>query len=151
MDTPLTAIHPPTDTAPPLTGTALLAAISTDIVAILRDRYGRGPLTAKAYALDDLLIVVTRDDGFTALEQTIMDHDEASLVVTMRRDFEHDMSKLYQGTIERLTGRTVLAFLSQSHVEPGITMETFFLDGPLDGFGVVDIVRPRRPRRPPPA
>ncbi len=151
MSAPPTDTPPPTDTAPPLAGAALLAAISTNIVAILRDHYGRGPLTAKTYALDDLIIVVTRDAGFTALEQTIMDHDEASLVVTMRRDFERDMSRLYQETIERLTGRTVLAFLSQSHVEPGITMETFFLDAPLAGFAAVEIVRPRRPRRPRPA
>jgi uncharacterized protein YbcI len=141
----------PTDTAPKLAGPALLAAISTSIVAILRDRYGRGPQTAKAYAVDDLLVVVTRDSGFTALEQTIMDHDEPSLVVTMRRAFEHDMTKLYTETIERLTARTVVAFLSQSHIEPGITMETFFLDAPLEGFGAVEIARPRRPRRPPPA
>jgi uncharacterized protein YbcI len=142
---------PPTDTAPLLSGAPLLAAISTNIVAILRERYGRGPMTAKTYAMDDLLVVVTRDRGFTALEQTIMDHDEPALVVTMRRDFEHDMTELYTETIERLTGRTVLAFLSQSHVEPGITMETFFLDAPVEGFAAVEMVKPRRPRRPPPA
>jgi uncharacterized protein YbcI len=140
-----------TESATPLAGAPLLAAISNSIVAILRDRYGRGPMTAKAYAMDDLIVVVTRDRGFTALEQTIMDHGEPSLVVTMRRDFERDMSKLYTETIERLTGRTVLAFLSQAHVEPGITMETFFLDAPLDGFAAVEMVKPRRPRRPPPA
>jgi uncharacterized protein YbcI len=141
----------PTDTAPPLAGAALLAAISTNIAAILRERYGRGPLTAKTYALDDLVVVVTRDDGFTALEQTIMDHDEPNLVVTMRRDFERDMAKLYSATIERLTGRTVLAFIGQVHVEPGITMETFCLDAPLEGFAAVDMVKPRMRRRSPPA
>jgi uncharacterized protein YbcI len=142
---------PPTESAPLLAGAPLLAAISTSIVAILRDRYGRGPMTAKTYAIDDLVVVVTRDRGFTALEQTIMDHDEPSLVVTMRRDFERDMTKLYTATIERLTGRTVLAFLSQAHVDPGITMETFFLDAPLEGFAAVEIAKPRRSRRPAPA
>jgi uncharacterized protein YbcI len=142
---------PPTDTAPQLTGAPLLAAISTHIVAILRDRYGRGPMTAKTYALDDLVVVVTRDEGFTALEQTIMDHDEPGLVVTMRRDFAHDMARHYTETIERLTQRTVLASLSQSHIEPGITMETFFLDAPLEGFAATEMVKPGRPRQRPPA
>ncbi len=141
----------PSDTTPFLSGPPLLAAISASIVTILRDRYGRAPLTAKTYAVDDLIVVVTRDGGFTALEQTIMDHDEASLVVTMRRDFERDIAKVYTETIERLTQRTVLAFLSQSHVEPGITMETFFVDAPLEGFAAVEMVRPRKRRRPPPA
>jgi uncharacterized protein YbcI len=139
------------ETAEPLTGPPLLAAISTSIVTILRERYGRGPLVAKTYALDDLVVVVTRDTGFTALEQTIMDNDEPGLVVSMRRDFERDMTELYTATIERLTGRTVVAFLNQTHVEPGITMEIFFLDEPLDGFGAVEMGKPRRPRRPPPA
>jgi uncharacterized protein YbcI len=141
----------PTDKTAPLDGAALLATISTSIVAILRERYGRGPLKAKTYAIDDLIVVVTRDSGFTALEQTIMDHDEPGLVVTMRRDFEHDVANLYTATIERLTGRTVLAILSQAHVDPGITMGTFFLDAPLDGFAAVELLKPRRPRRRPPA
>jgi uncharacterized protein YbcI len=133
---------PPTP-AVPLAGAALLAAISARIVAILRDRYGRGPMKAKTYSLDDLIVVVTRNSGFSALEQTIMDHDEAGLVVSMRRDFDRDMAKLYTETVERLTGRTVLAFLSQAHVEPDITMEIFFIDAPLEGFAAVEITKPR--------
>jgi hypothetical protein len=38
-----------------------------------------------------------------------------------------------------LPGRKVLAFLSQAHVEPDITMEIFFVDAPLEGFGAVEI------------
>ena len=32
--------------------------------------------------------------------------------------------------------------LSQAHVEPDITMEIFFVDGPLGGFGAVEITEP---------
>ena len=48
----------------------------------------------------------------------------------------------YKQTIEELTGRKVLAFLSQAHVEPDITMEIFFIDGPLEGFGAVEVTEP---------
>jgi hypothetical protein len=34
----------------------------------------------------------------------------------------------------------VLAFLSQAHVEPDITMEIFFTDKPIDGFGAIEII-----------
>ena len=104
----------PVVSSPPLAGGHLLAAISTSIVGILRDHYGRGPMKAKTYALDDIIVVVMRGSGFTPLEQTI----------------------------EELTGRKVLAFLSQAHVEPDITMEIFFVDGPLEGFGAVEITEP---------
>ena len=57
----------------------------------------------------------------------------------MRRDFQQMMGVQYQEAIEELTGRKVLAFLSQAHVDPDITMEIFFVDGPLDGFGAVEV------------
>jgi len=131
-----------TSAAGPLAGGHLLAAISTSIVGILREHYGRGPMKAKTYALDDIIVVVMRGSGFTALEQTIMDSGEPDRVIAMREDFQRVMAKLYRETVEELTGRRVLAFLSQAHVEPDITMEIFFVDGPLDGFGAVEITEP---------
>jgi uncharacterized protein YbcI len=126
-----------------LSGGELLAAISTSIVGILREHYGRGPMKAKTYALDDIIIVVMRGSGFTPLEKTIMDSGEPDRVIAMREDFQRVMAGRYSETIEKLTGRKVVAFLSQAHVEPDITMEIFFIDAPLDGFGAVEIIEPR--------
>jgi uncharacterized protein YbcI len=124
----------------PLGGGPLLAAISTRIVGILREHYGRGPMRAKTYALDDIITVVMRGSGFTALEQTIMDSGEPDRVVDMRHEFQGWMAKRYTEAIEELTGRKVVAFLSQAHVEPDITMEIFFIDEPLKGFGAVEMI-----------
>jgi uncharacterized protein YbcI len=126
----------------PLGGGKLLAAISNQIVAILREHYGRGPMKAKTYALDDLIVVVMRGSGFTSLEQTIMDSGEPDRVVAMRHDFQRMMTQRFTETIEELTGRNVVAFLSQAHVEPDITMEIFFIDGPLAGFGALELIEP---------
>lgn len=123
----------------PLSGGRLLAAISTSIVGILRDHYGRGPMKAKTYALDDIIVVVMRGSGFTPLDQTIMDSGEPDRVIAMREDFQRVMAARYKQVIKELTGRDVVAFLSQAHVEPDITMEIFFIDGPLSGFGAVEI------------
>jgi uncharacterized protein YbcI len=126
----------------PLGGGKLLAAISNSIVAILREHYGRGPMRAKTYALDDIIVVVMRGSGFTPLEQTIMNSGEPGRVVEMREDFQRVMQHQYKRTIEELTGRKVVAFLSQAHVEPDITIEIFFVDGPLPGFGAVEVTQP---------
>ena len=126
----------------PLAGGHLLTAISTSIVGILREHYGRGPMKAKTYALDDIIVVVMRGSGFTPLEQTIMDSGEPNRVIAMREDFQRVMEKRYKDTIEELTGRKVVAFLSQAHVEPDITIETFFVDGTIPGFGAVVITEP---------
>ena len=126
----------------PLAGGRLLAQISTSIVAILREHYGRGPMKAKTYALDDIIVVVMRGSGFTALEQTIMDSGQPGRVVAMREEFQSVMAERYKTTINQLTGRTVTAFLSQAHVDPDITVEMFFVDGPLPGFGAVEVIEP---------
>src|SRR5438477_13041431 len=126
----------------PLAGGHLLSAISTSIVGILREHYGRGPMKAKTYAIDDIIVVVMRGSGFTPLEQTIMNSGEPARVVAMREDFQRVMAASYKQVIEDLTGRKVVAFLSQAHVEPDITIETFFVDGTIPGFGAVEIVEP---------
>ena len=128
-----------------LAGGQLLAAISTNIVRILREHYGRGPMKAKTYALDDIIVVVMRGSGFTPLEKTILDSGEPERVIAMREDFQRVMAGRYRETIEELTGCKVVAFLSQAHVEPDITMEIFFIDRALPGFGAIEITDTDQP------
>ena len=122
-----------------LSGGELLSTISTRIVGLLRDHYGRGPMKAKTYALDDIIVCVMRGSGFTPIEQTMMESGEPQTVVAMREDFQRVMATRYKELIEELTGRKVVAFLSQAHVDPDITLEMFFVDRPLDGFGAVEV------------
>jgi uncharacterized protein YbcI len=129
--------------ARPLSGGQLLAAISNSIVSLLREKYGRGPMKAKTYALDDMIVCVMRESGFSPIEQTMMDSGEPDRVVGMREDFQRVMAARYRETIEELTGRKVVAFLSQAHVDPDLTLEIFFVDRPLDGFGAVEVIDPQ--------
>lgn len=124
-----------------LSGGELLTAISTAIVGILREHYGRGPMKAKTYVLDDLVVCVLRN-GFTPHEKTMMDQGEPDRVVEMRHHFQQMMGVRYKEAIEDLTGRKVVAFLSQAHVDPDITLEAFVMDGPLKGFGAVEVFEP---------
>ena len=126
-----------------LSGGTLLTAISNRIVGILREHYGRGPMRAKTYVLDDLIVCVLRD-GFTAIEQTMIDTGNPERVVEMRHEFQQMMGMPFKEAIEELTGSRVTAFLSQAHVEPDITLEVFFVDPPIDGFGISEMVAPRR-------
>ena len=57
------------------------------------------------------------------------------------------MAHRYKTAIEELTDRKVVAFLSQAHVEPDITMDIFFIDAPLAGFGAVEVVEPEEERQ----
>jgi uncharacterized protein YbcI len=129
---------------PPLVGGKLLAEITNRIVALMREHYGRGPIKAKTYVLDNLIVCVL-SDGFTAIERTMMEGGEPNRVLDMRRDFQRMMKERYSEMIEQLTGRKVLAFLSQAHIEPDLTIEMFLMDGPVPGFGALELVDPPGP------
>jgi uncharacterized protein YbcI len=88
-----------------------------------------------------------RGSGFTPLEQTIMDDGGAERVVAMRHEFQRVVAHRYKHAIEELTCRKVVAFLSQAHVEPDITIEIFFVDAPLAGSGAVEITEPVQAQR----
>ena len=130
---------PATDPCPKSTGGKLLAEISTAFVAMLRDFYGRGPMRAKTYALDDMIVIVLRDSGYSPVERTMIDSGQSDRVVDMREEFQSVMASQYRAVIESLTDRSVLAFISQAHVDPEITIEMFFLDRPLDGYGTLEV------------
>lgn len=125
----------------PLEGGKLLSEITNRIVALMREHYGRGPVKAKTYVLDNL-IVCALQDGLTAIEKTLIEGGEPERVLELRRDFQRLMETRYSQMVEQLTGRKVLAFLSQVHVDPDLTVELFLMDGPVPGFGALELIHP---------
>jgi uncharacterized protein YbcI len=122
-----------------LLGGWLLAEITDRLVLLIREHYGRGPIKAKTYVLDNVIVRVLCD-GFIALERTMMEAGEPGRVLEVRRDFQHPMKTRYSEVVDQLTGRRVLAFLSQAHVDPDLTVEMFLMDGRLPGLGALELV-----------
>ena len=120
-------------------GGRLLAEITDRLVRLIREHYGRGPINAKTYFLDNLIVCVL-SDGFIAIERTMMEDGAADRVLDLRREFQRLMETRYTEMVEELTGRKVLAFLSQTHVEPDLSVEMFMMDGRLPGFGALELV-----------
>lgn len=56
-------------------------------------------------------------------------------------EFQTVMAGRYKDTIEHLTVARSLR-LSQADVDPDITVEMLFADGPLPGFGAVEVIEP---------
>jgi hypothetical protein len=79
-----------------------------------------------------------------ATGRTIIEGGEPGRVVAMRQDFQRLMERRYRETIEAITGRRVVAFLSQAHLEPDITLEIFFLDRPMNGAAAPISTCPRQ-------
>jgi uncharacterized protein YbcI len=113
-------------------GGSLLARISNEFVAMQKEYWGLGPVKAKSYMMDDLLLVVMRG-GMTRAERTMIEFGQHDLVRGFRQTFENEMTKYLQGKIEDLTGRKVLTYQSQILFEPDLVAELFVFEAEADG------------------
>jgi uncharacterized protein YbcI len=102
------------------------ARISTGIVGLLREYYGKGPEQAKTYFNDDLVVVLLRG-GFTAVEETLLEAGCGEAVISQRLTFQSVMRNRFSEIIERETGRKVVAFMNGSHQDPDVFAELFLL------------------------
>jgi len=111
-----------------LSGRRQLSAISRSMAGFQREHYGRESTKVNAYAIKDMIVVVVRLKHLTPLEKSMVDGGEPERVLALRAEFARVMAGQYMETVERVTGRTVVALLSQAHVDPDILVEAFFLD-----------------------
>jgi len=107
-------------------GGALNAAISETVVRLMAEASGRGPTKART-TIDRDLIVVVLQNSLTSGERYLAASDRAAQVLDMRRAYQDAMSTDCIASIEELTGRTVLAFMSANHIEPDLAAEVFVL------------------------
>ena len=119
-------------------GGSLLARISNEFVMMQKQYWGLGPVQAKSYMMDDLLLIVMRG-GMTRAELTMLDFGRPDLVRNFRQSFENEMTKNLTDKIERLTGRKVLTYQSQILFDPHVVAELFVFDKVADG-GAAEIV-----------
>jgi uncharacterized protein YbcI len=104
----------------------LLTAISNAVVQIVREYTGRGPTKARASIRDDVVTVLMQETLLKA-EHSLINDSKAALVVEMRRSFQQTMRDELSAAVERLTERKVIAFMSDSHLEPDYSIEVFVL------------------------
>jgi len=113
---------------------SLAAAISNTVVHQLSEYTGRGPTKARTYLYDDLVSVVVQHT-LTKAERRLVTDGRADVVLTTRKAFQDTMRTDLVAAVESLTGRQVLAFFSDNHIEPDIALESFLLAPRTDHDG----------------
>jgi uncharacterized protein YbcI len=111
----------------PLTGDELLAAVTDAMVALHRRYHHRAPVTAKTLLLGGDLIACVLGGVYTTVEQTMIELQRAPIVQETRSAFQVAMQHKFIAAVERLSGRDVLAFISNHHVGPDVEIELFML------------------------
>jgi uncharacterized protein YbcI len=111
----------------PLKGDALLTAV-TDAMVVLHERYyHRAPVTAKSQLLGDDLLACVLGGIYTDVEKTMIEMQRSTIVAETRSEFQNAMQDKFICEVERLAGRRVVAFISNSHVGPDLEIELFML------------------------
>ncbi|MGH2859838.1 MAG: Na-translocating system protein MpsC family protein [Solirubrobacteraceae bacterium] len=108
-------------------GGSLGKDISNLVVRVVRDYTGRGPTRARAYLQDDLISVVLRD-SLTRGERSLVNDGLAEHVLDTRRMYQRTMRNEITTGIEELTGRRVMAFFSDNHLDPDVAVEAVLLE-----------------------
>ena len=113
-------------------GRELNAAITRAVLRVHSQYVGRGPTKAQTFYRGPVVVTVM-ENAMTKAERSLVADGELDVVLGMRRKFQRTMRGDLVGEIERITGRKVVAFMSDNHVEPDLAAELFFLDAPIDG------------------
>jgi uncharacterized protein YbcI len=119
--------------AAPKTHGEMLARISNGLVRLHTRYYGKGPTRAKSYLINDAIICLL-EEGFTTVERTLIDEGRGEAVHEIRRTFQQAMETQFTEVVEEASGRKVIAYLSQVHVDPDLAVELFMLS-PADEPG----------------
>ena len=116
----------------PLAGAELTEAISAAMVDLYGRFYGHDRTTATTY-INDNVVVCILEDILSAGESDQIADGGSSDVIDARVAFQVGAEDEFTTVIERLTGRTVTAFLSANQTSPGVASELFFLEAPPVG------------------
>ena len=95
-------------------------------VLLLREYTGRGPTKARATVNDDSVMIVL-GDTLTRGERQLAATGKAERVLQLRHDFQMVMRDELVEIVEKATGRKVMAFMSQNHIDPDLAVEIFIL------------------------
>ena len=110
-----------------LRGEPLLAAVSEAMLSMHERYHGRAPASAKTLMMGDDLLACVLGGVYTDIEKTMVELQRSTLVQETRSAFQEAMQQRFIDTVERLSGRRVLAFISNQHVGPDLEIELFVL------------------------
>jgi uncharacterized protein YbcI len=101
--------------------------IGNMITRLHREHYGRGATTTRT-VFQRNYVVSFLEDIYTPLERTLIDAGQEADVKHTRQVFQMAMGERFSEEVERITGRKVVAFMSQVHFAPDLAAEIFVLE-----------------------
>lgn len=121
---------PEVEKAPDRTEGALKVAIANAVVGLIREYTGRGATRARPTILGDL-VTVLMEEPLTKAERSLVEDGKGEVVRPLRQELQETMRADLVSAVETLTERRVVAVMSDTHLDPDMTIEAFVL-GPAE-------------------
>jgi uncharacterized protein YbcI len=102
------------------------ADLANAMVNVMKELYGRGPSGAKAWLLDEYVLIVM-EGGLLRHEETLLQAGREDLVRSYRLAFQEAVRDVAIEAVQRITGRRVLNYHSQIVFDPTRAFELFML------------------------
>ena len=111
----------------PQSTTEIAARISEEIGAIHRESYGETVESIETHIHADSVVCVI-DIALLPHERTILGSERGEdSIRKLRREFQHAIGPAFSAAVEHMTGRRVIGFLSETHIDPPFSVEFFKL------------------------
>jgi uncharacterized protein YbcI len=102
-------------------------ALENAMVGLFKAYYGRGPTAAKAWVLDDYVVVIL-EGGLMRNEETMIDAGQEEAVRSFRLSFQQAVRQKAIDAVSEATGRRVVNYHSQIIFDPPRSFEIFVLE-----------------------
>lgn len=117
----------PDSTRETVTSGLMGAAISNSMVGLLHRYTGRGPTRARTTIGEDIIVCVM-GATLTKGEQTLAHAGKSEVVLQSRRAFQEAFQADAITSVQEISHRRVLAFMSNNHIDPDLAVEVFVLE-----------------------
>ena len=108
--------------------TGLLNAISTEMVRLYKEQFGRGPTSSRTHWCGDDILMVVLEDTFTPAERNLAAMGEHQRLRDVRLFFQYASEEQLIGIVEAILGRRVRAFISGLDARRDVSAEVFALE-----------------------
>jgi uncharacterized protein YbcI len=105
---------------------AVVEQISEEIAAIHEESYGRRPAKVTTYLLEDAVLCLCEIE-LLPYEALILETGDDATILRMRKAFQETIEPTFVSTVEHMTGRRVVAFISDTSLDPPFALEFFKL------------------------
>ena len=115
--------------------TSLLAGISNAMVALHKEQFGRGPMSARSHFAGPNVLVCVLEDALLPAERKLVQMGDHERVRETRLAFQVATSDEFVRAVEQIVGRKVRAFASATDVAQNVVFENCVFESDAIGDG----------------